>query len=137
MRIITPSGASLLPDGTGSGSFLAASYEFEETVGADFAFVYQDLLIPNDGSYMWSLFVKILNSDSAVGALEVNAWVPFIATAVNQTTLGTVATDSYSGVGQVTGVLNSNGVVQIGRELTGFAGTTLTYRITASAFRLC
>lgn len=137
MRIITPENAAMTPSGAGANPILAATYEFEDTVSGDFAFIYDDFLLPQDGTYLLNLYIKIILSDSASGTLSTRVYNPFLATVLVTAAQNPADTGFFNGNSLYSPVSSDNGVLQVGRELSGFAGSSVTYRITASAFRLC
>lgn len=137
MQILTPENAAFLPSGSGSNLIVSANYSFEETAVADFGPIYDNLIVPQDGNYIFATYMKILASDDPNGTFVINIWNPLLATSLSSFNLTPSVAGGFGGAFVSNAISSADGVIQVGRQLSGFLGTSITYRVTASAIRLC
>lgn len=142
MRIITPQDAAFNPSGSSNGFSVAATFELNETVNADFGPTLTNLYNQNvDGNFATSLFLQT-TAVAGAGTLTV--------TMVQSGGVGTIITTScdlsvdgltnLGGVGtqsQFSGaVISAGGIWQISRQVAGLAAGPASYKIKAVVYLL-
>ena len=137
MTILTPENAAFSPSGSGGSLPLAAQYELVETVNADFGPTADAWFVPTDGLYIWGLFIQTI-SPAGAGTLTVNfKQGAAISTGSSIDVSLTGLPNGYGGLFYTPFVLAVDGQATIERTLAGLAAGPVTYRITASAYKLC
>lgn len=135
MRTLTPQNAAFQPSGITptSGLPIASKYTLTEDVNGDFAPISAPFYTPNDGVYIWTILVKV-NTASAAGNLSITVTQPLSGTTlvlgVNLATLGLTATTQNFTIDSAGGIIN------VEREVTGFAGGPANYTVWVTAFIL-
>lgn len=141
MRIVTPENAAFQPSGIGGGGFsgmpLLASYSLTEDVNADFGPITVPLFTPPDGSYFWAAFVKT-NVASAGGSITITLEQPGSLSTINM--VGSLSIVGLAGSAHIS-VINSplfaaDGIFNVVREVTGFAGGPANYSVYVNMYLL-